>query len=242
MVSNHVTISITPLQAERMARQLQQTGDCQLQFREKGMKGGFWGAIASTLLPMAAPLIAQGVGALVKKISGNGHGAIPITCTKIQMNKIKQCGAGLKLNFKIRSPGRNPSPGVARAMHSLQGSGWLSNVLPMILKVARPMGKAIGRAAVSGVKSLLKAGVKHGIGVAADKAGHWGTDLIEQRFMPKKQQQQPLDLSLFPNVPQDGNGLQLSGQGLQLSGRGRSAARSKKNVIANPTRFVIKRV
>ena len=94
MVSNHVTISITPLQAERMAMQLQQTGDCQLQFREKGnMQGGFWGAVASTLLPMALPLVAQGVGALVKKISGNGHGAIPITCTKIQMNKIKQCGA-----------------------------------------------------------------------------------------------------------------------------------------------------
>ena len=91
------------------------------------------------------------------------------------------------------------------------------------------------------MKSLMKAGVKHGIGVAADKAGHWGTDLIEQRFAPKKQQQQPLDLSLFPNVPQDGQGVQLSGQGLQLSGRGRAAARSKKNVIANPTRFVIKR-
>ena len=103
------------------------------------------------------------------------------------------------------------------------------------------MGKAIGRAAVSGVKSLLKAGVKHGIGVAANKAGHWGTDLIEQLFTPKKQQQ-PLDLSLFPNVPQDGNGLQLSGQGLQLSGRGRTAGRSKNNVIANPQRFVIRRV
>ena len=151
------------------------------------MKGGFWGAIASTLLPMAAPLIAQGVGALVKKISGNGHDAIPITCTKIQMNKIKQCGAGLKLNFKIRSPGRNPSPGVARAMHSLQGSGWLSSVLPMILKVARPLGKALGKMAVSGAKSLLKAGVKKGVEKAGEKVGHWGTELIEQRFAPKQQ-------------------------------------------------------
>ena len=70
-----------------------------LNFKQSGQKGGFWGAIASTLLPMALPLVAQGVGALVKKISGNGHG-IPITCTKCQMDKIKQCGAGLRITSK----------------------------------------------------------------------------------------------------------------------------------------------
>ena len=117
-----MTISITPIQAMRIMRQLQQTGQSELQFRQTGMKGGFWGAVASTLLPMALPLVEKGIGALVKKISGSGHGAIPITCTKCQMDKIKQCGEGLKVNFKIRSPGRNPSPAVGRAMQELRGA------------------------------------------------------------------------------------------------------------------------
>ena len=251
MVSKHkvpiggtVTISISALQAQRLIQRLQ-SGDVLLNFKQSGQKGGFWGALAGIAGSLALPLVEKGIGALVNKIGGSGHG-MPITCTKCQMDKIKQCGAGLRVNFKIRSAGRNPSPGTIQAMQTLQGSGIMSSlksIIPMVLKVAKPVGKAIGKAAMSGINALLKKG--------GEKAGEKAADYLEKRFSTSKQKQGPefdqVDMSLFPAAPtntswgpalfppQDGNGLRLSGHGLQLSGKGK-----KKNLV--PKRFVIKRV
>jgi hypothetical protein len=252
-----VTISITAQQAQRLLQRMQ-NGDVMLNFKQTGMKGGFWGAIASTLLPMALPLVAQGVGALVKKISGGSH-PLTLTCTKCQMDKIKQCGAGggLRINFKIKSTGRNPSPGTIQAMQEMHGSGLLSNlkgVIPMLLKYAKPLGAAARAAALSGAKSLFKAGISKASEKASEKMGAWGADLLESRFSSSKHRQGPehdqFDLSQFPSAPsntswgpglfppQDGNGLRLSGNGLQLSGHGKG----KKKGPEVPRRFVIKRV
>ena len=85
---------------------MQEHGEAPLIFKESGQKGGFWGALASTLLPVVAsaamPLVEKGVGALVKKISGGSH-ALPVTLTKRQMQMVKQHGSGLQVNF-------NPAP------------------------------------------------------------------------------------------------------------------------------------
>lgn len=231
----------------RLLRQLQESGAAEIQFRQSGMKGGFWGALAAGLLPMALPLVEKGVGALVKKISGGGHGPVPITCTKCQMDKIKQCGAGLRVNFKVskKGLGKNPSLAVKNAVQGLHGAGFMSSIIPMVLRVARPVGRAIGNAAVSVAKHLVRKGAEK----VGERVGQWGSDL----FVRKLSGQEPLDLSLFPNVPtgephsgpvhglfppppQSGKGLRLSGKGVRLAGRAQSGA-----ALNYPRRFVIKR-
>ena len=246
-MSKQVTISITPIQAMRLMRQLQANGHAELQFRQTGQKGGFWGAVASTLLPMALPLVEKGIGALVNKIGGGGHGGMPITCTKCQMDKIKQCGGGLRLNFKIKSMGRNPTAAQQQAYDQLKGTGLLDSirkVIPMIIRVAKPVGKALAKAGIAAGKHLLKKG--------AEKAAEKGADYLERKLAGETD----LDLSLFPNAPQGdpraqyglfpppdppqgGQGLRLSGRGVRLAGNGKKKASTGGDV---PRRFVIKRV
>ena len=101
-MKKNITVSLTPCQAIRLMKCLQEHGEAPLIFKESGQKGGFWGALASTLLPVVAsaamPLVEKGVGALVKKISGGSH-ALPVTLTKRQMQMVKQHGSGLQVNF-----------------------------------------------------------------------------------------------------------------------------------------------
>lgn len=248
-----VTVSITALQAQKLLHAIQRDGEAFLKFKEKGQKGGFWGAVASTLLPMALPLVEKGIGALVNKIGGGGHG-IPITCTKCQMQKIRQCGSGgLKINFKIRSPGRSPSPAVSSAVQNLQGSGLFDSIrkiIPMIIRVAKPVGKALAKAGIAAGKHLLKKG--------AEKAADKGAEYLEKKLAGET----PLDLNLFPNAPtgdtrpvhglfpppdpQGGQGLKLSGRGLKLAGKGLKLAgkgsKKKNPAVDIPKRFIIKRV
>ena len=70
-MKKHITVSLTPCQAVRLLKCMQEHGEAPLIFKESGQKGGFWGALASTLLPVVAsaamPLVEKGVGALVKK-------------------------------------------------------------------------------------------------------------------------------------------------------------------------------
>ena len=199
------------------------------------------------------PLVDKGVGGLVKKISGGGHGPIPITCTKCQMDKAKQCGAGLRVNFKVSKNGlgKNLSLAVRNAVQGLHGAGFMSNIIPMVLRVAKPVGAAIGRAAMSAAKALVKKGAEK----AGEKVGEWGTDLITSRFSTSKQRQGPefdrVDMGLFPSVPQgdprmavhglfppqSGQGVRLAGRGVQLAGTGKRSASS----LNYPRRFVIKR-
>ena len=241
---------------------MQEHGEAPLIFKESGQKGGFgWGALASTLLPVVAsvamPLVEKGVGALVKKISGGGH-PLPITLTKRQMQMVKQHGSGLQVNFKIKSAGKRPTPGVVHAVRQLHGAGWRDNILSVFLKAAQSLGGVVARKAKSAAMSLANKAIEKGAEKAGEKLGYLGVDLIERAVRPKKKAAPPMDLSLFPNVPgddelnfpsvpQDGRGVCMSGHGIRQAGYGiaqagrgvRNAGLKKTNV---PKRFVIKRV
>ena len=233
---------------------MQEHGEAPLIFKESGQKGGFgWGALASTLLPVVAsvamPLVEKGVGALVKKISGGGH-PLPITLTKRQMQMVKQHGSGLQVNFKIKSAGKRPTPGVVHAVRQLHGAGWRDNILSVFLKAAQSLGGVVARKAKSAAMSLANKAIEKGAEKAGEKLGYLGVDMIERAVRPKKKAS-PLDLSLFPNVPgddelnfpsvpQDGMGMCMAGHGIRQAGYGvRNAGLKKTNI---PKRFVIKRV
>ena len=167
------------------------------------------------------------------------------------MTKIGQCGAGLHVNFKVSKKrlGKTPSLSVRNAVQGLHGAGFMSNIIPMVLRVAKPVGAAIGRAAMSAAKALVKKGAEK----AGEKVGEWGTDLITSQLSTSSQRQGPefdrVDMGLFPNVPQgdprmavhglfppqSGQGVRLAGCSVQLAGTGKRAA------LNYPRRFVIKR-
>ena len=259
-MKKHITVSLTPCQAIRLMKCLQEHGEAPLIFKERGPpKGGFWVALATTLLPVVAsaamPLVEKGVGALVKKISGGSH-ALPITLTKRQMDMVKQHGSGgLQVNFK--SAGKRPTPGVVNAVRQLHGAGWRDNILSVFLKAAQSLGGVVARKAKSAAVSLANKAIEKGAEKAGEKLGHLGVDLIE-RAVSRPKKASPLDLSLFPNVPGDdelnfpsvpqdgmgmcmaGHGIRQAGYGIAQAGRGvRNAGLKKTNV---PKRFVIKRV
>jgi len=250
-MKKHITVSLTPCQAVRLVKCIQEHGEAPLIFKESGQKGGFWGALAATVLPMiAAPLLNKGMEWVGNKITGGGH-ALPITLTKRQMDMVKQHGSGLQVNFKIKSAGKRPTPGVVHAVRQLHGAGWRDNILSVFLKAAQSLGGVVARKAKSAAVSLANKAIEKGAEKAGEKLGYLGVDLIERAVRPKKKAAPPMDLSLFPNVPgddelnfpsvpQDGRGMCMAGRGIRQAGYGVAQAGLKKTNL--PKRFVIKRV
>ena len=115
-MTGKITITVTPLQAQRILQKAQTTGQVEMKFKESGKQSGSllpMLAALPALSSMAMPLMggaASAIGGLatsqnMKKLTGSG---VCVTCTKAQMHKLKQRGRGITVNFKISKSRKNP--------------------------------------------------------------------------------------------------------------------------------------
>ena len=151
-MTGKITITVTPLQAQRILQRAQTTGQVEMKFKESGRQnGGFLPMLAAlpALGSMAMPLLSGAASALgglatsqiMKKLTGSG---VCITCTKNQMQKLKQSGRGITANFKISKSKKN-----AQAM---MGAGIADHLPAMLLQPLQQMAK------VASAKVAQKAG------------------------------------------------------------------------------------
>ena len=110
-----------------------------MNFKESGKQSGdFLPMLAAlpALGSMAMPLLSGAASALgglatsqvMKKMTG---GRVCITCTKAQMDKLKQSGRGLTVNFKISKSKKNPQ--------AVMGAGIADHLSDMLLQPLKQM-------------------------------------------------------------------------------------------------------
>lgn len=136
-----VTVTITPQQAARIMGAISSHGEMMIKFKRSAPRGQQTGGFLPLIASLAAPLVAQGVGALVKKMTGKGHcKACTITASKKQYDKMKAIsGAGHKLivNFKV-------SKNKKHVLHpTMQGAGWLSMLPGLLMRGVSALSKAV---------------------------------------------------------------------------------------------------
>ena len=133
MTAGKMTITVTPLQAQRILKRAQ-TGQVEMKFKESGKQnGGFLPMLAAlpALGSMAMPLLtgaASAVGSLaasqiVKSLTGSG---VCVTCTKTQMQKLKQSGRCVTVNFRISKSKKTPQ--------AMMGAGIMDHLPAMLLQ------------------------------------------------------------------------------------------------------------
>ena len=151
-MTGKITITVTPLQAQRILQRAQGSGQVQMNFKESGKQsGGFLPMLAAlpALGSMAMPLLSGAASALgglatsqiMKKLTGSG---VCVTCTKAQMDKLKQSGCGITVNFKISKSKKNPQ--------AMMGAGITDQLPEMLLQPLKQM------AQVAASKVAQKAG------------------------------------------------------------------------------------
>ena len=200
-MTGKITITVTPLQAQRILQKAQTTGQVEMKFKESGKQsGGFLPMLAAlpALSGLAAPLLsgaASAIGGLatsqiMKKLTGSG---VCVTCTSAQLKKLKQSGRGITVNFKISKSRKNPQ--------AMMGAGITDHLPAMLLQPLQQM------AQVASAKVAQKAGE-----VMASKA-------VQKLFGRVDEAQKKV--KKVKKKAQGGAGIRLGGKGVRLAGGGR---------------------
>ena len=198
-----VTLTITPLQAQRLVQRAQASGQVELKFKQRRQKGGFLPLLAAlpALGSMAAPLLSGAASALdglatsqiMKKLTANG---VCLTCTEKQMQKLKGHGL-ITANFRISRSKKNPQ--------TTMGAATAGHLPEMLLK---PLQEAVKTAAS---KVAQKAGE-----VMANKT-------VSKLFGSKSTPPPPAAKAVKKRKHQAESGVQLAGHGVRLARTGRGA-------------------
>ena len=202
-MTGKITITVTPLQAQRILHRAQGSGLVHMNFKESGRQsGGFLPMLAAlpALGSMAMPLLSGAASALgglatsqvMKKLTGSGSG-VCVTCTKTQMNKLKQSGRGITVNFRISKSKKNPQ--------AMMGAGIADHLPEMLLQPLKQM------AQVAASKVAQKAGEVMASKTVQKLFGH--ADEAQKKVKKVKKK------------AQGGAGIRLAGKGVRLAGGGR---------------------
>ena len=200
-MTGKITITVTPLQAQRILQRAQGSGQVQMNFKQSGKQsGGFLLMLAAlpALGSMAMPLLSGAASALgglatsqvMKKLTGSG---VCVTCTKAQMNRLKQSGRGITVNFRISKSKKNPQ--------ALMGAGITDHLPEMLLQPLKQM------AQVAASKVAQKAGEVMASKTVQKLFGHADEAQNKVKKVKKK--------------AQGGAGIRLAGKGVRLAGGGR---------------------
>ena len=199
-MTGKITITVTPLQAQRILQRAQGSGQVQMNFKESGRQnGGFLPMLAAlpALGSMAMPLLSGAASALgglatsqvMKKLTGSG---VCVTCTKAQMNRLKQSGRGITVNFRISKSKKNPQ--------AMMGAGITDHLPEMLLQPLKQM------AQVAASKVAQKAGEVMASKTVQKLFGH--ADEAQKKVKKVKKK------------AQGGAGIRLAGKGVRLAGGG----------------------
>jgi hypothetical protein len=173
-----------------------------MNFKESGnQSGGFLPMLAAlpALGSMAMPLLSGAASALgglatsqvMKKLTGSG---VCVTCTKAQMNRLKQSGRGITVNFRISKSKKNPQ--------AMMGAGITDHLPEMLLQPLKQM------AQVAASKVAQKAGEVMASKTVQKLFGH--ADEAQKKVKKVKKKK-----------AQGGAGIRLAGKGVRLAGGGR---------------------
>ena len=164
-----IAVTITPLQAANIIRNLTQDG-VSITLKRTMTKGERQGGGFLPLLLAAAPAIGAAVGtgalsgaagfgvnALLDELTGSGIGPT-VTLSKTQWARLTNAGKTkepIVINFKVSKSKNNPRD---------QAGGNLGQIIPMLVKAlepaARAAGNAAGKAAIKAGQRLATRGVK----------------------------------------------------------------------------------
>ena len=208
MTRKKVTLTITPLQAQRLMQRAHATGQVELKFKQRGQKGGFLPMLAAlpALGSMATPLLSGAASALgglatsqiMKKLTGNG---VCLTCTEKQMQKLKGHGL-ITANFRISKSKKNPQ--------TMLGAGITDHLPEMLLQPLKQM------AQVAASKVAQKAGEVMANKTVAKLFGNKSSPPPAKPVKKRKSQ-------AGSGVRLAGHGVRLAGHGVRLAGAGRGA-------------------
>ena len=199
---------MTPLQAQRILQRAQTSRQVEMKFRESGKhNGGFLPMLAAlpALSSMAPPLLSGAASALggmatmsctsqiMKKFTSSG--GVCVTCTKGQMERLKQSVSGITVNFKISKSKKNPQ--------AMMGAGIADHLPAMLLQPLQQ--NLMAQAAAS------KVAQKTGEVMASKAVQHMLGHADEAKKTTKK----------VKKKAQGGAGVRLAGKGVRLAGGGR---------------------
>ena len=171
-----IAVTITPLQAASIIRNLTQNG-VNITLKRTMTKGERQGGGFLPLIMAAAPAIATALGtgalsgaagwgtqALINELSGSGIGPT-VTLSKTQWTRLTNAGKTkepILINFKVSKSKNNPRD---------QAGGNLGQIIPMLVNALEPAAKAAGNAAG---KAAIKAGQRlatRGVKAAEQRIG-----------------------------------------------------------------------